>query len=219
LRHRKQSHTEKSEDRRIALIEKPKLKLELRRLEVEARHLAAAIAQFGTHRSPTLLSQLSHAEKRIVTIERHLQEAILELPNVLIERLREFVLQQASNLKSVLLGDRGAAKLALRMHFKPLILSPKETEKGPVLSVHGSFDLFSGLEDVMLLVAPQGFTGDENKDDTAVSTAIPTPFPTHRIRIRISICCALRRTFGDRLGHWGKAPSWQISFESSRAVS
>jgi hypothetical protein len=62
-----------------------------------------------------------------------------------------------SGIKSLLLGDRGAAKLALRTYFKPLILLPKETENGPVLSVEGSFDLFSGLEGVMLLVAPQGF--------------------------------------------------------------
>jgi site-specific DNA recombinase len=151
------------EDRALALSQKPKLKAEFRKLEIEARHLAKAIAQYGSHRSPTLLAQLSHTEERIATIERNLKEPIHDLPNVPIERIRAFVFQQASNLKSVLLSDRDAAKLAIRTHFKPLILSPKETENGPVLKVEGSFDLFSGLEDVMLLVAPQGFFDIENK--------------------------------------------------------
>ena len=79
------------------------------------------------------------------------------MPDVPIERIREFVLQQATKLESVLLGDRVAAKQALRTHFKPLVLAPKETSDGAVFTVEGTFDLFSGLPDVMPMVDPQGF--------------------------------------------------------------
>lgn len=90
----------------------------------------------------TLLSQLGYAEERIKTIQRSLEETTPDLPMVPVERIKKFVLQQADNLKSVLLGDRSAAKLALRTHFKPLILSPQKAENGPVFRVEGSFDLF-----------------------------------------------------------------------------
>jgi len=145
------------EDRRIALAEKPRLQIELKKLELEAHNLGVAIAQFGIHHSPTLLSQLSSVEDRIATIDNNLQEARPNPPNVPIERIREFVTRQASKLKSLLLGDPAAAKLALQTHFKPLVLSPKDTPDGPNFTVEGGFDLFAGSEDVMLLVAGAGF--------------------------------------------------------------
>jgi hypothetical protein len=46
------------------------------------------------------------------------------------------------NLQAILLGDRIAAKLALRTHLKPLALSPKDTPDGPVYLVEGNLDLF-----------------------------------------------------------------------------
>ena len=96
-------------------------------------------------------------ENRIEVIEGHLKEIQPELPKVSTERVREFVLQRASELETILLGDRAAAKQALRTHFRPLVLTPKETPDGPVFTVEGNMDLFSGLPDAMLLVAPQGF--------------------------------------------------------------
>jgi site-specific DNA recombinase len=140
--------------REKAQADMPKLKVELRKLELEARNLGGAIAQYGTHRSPTLLSELSLVEHRIEVIDGLLKESTPEVPDVPIERIREFVFQQASRLEPLLLGDRAAAKQALRAHFNPLVLAPKETPDGPVFSVEGTLDLFSGLEDVMLLVAP-----------------------------------------------------------------
>jgi site-specific DNA recombinase len=143
--------------RKKAQDERPKLSIELRRLENEARHLADAIARYGTDRSPALLSELSLRENRIETINTLLEESMPELPDVPIERIREFVLQQSTNLESVLMGDRHAAKQALRAHFKPLVLAPKETIDGPIFMVQGTLDLFSGLADVMLLASPTGF--------------------------------------------------------------
>ena len=70
------------------------------------------------------------------------READPEPPKVSIERIREFVLQQASRIELVLLGNREAAKQALRTHFKPLVLSPKETPDGPVFTVQGGWICF-----------------------------------------------------------------------------
>jgi hypothetical protein len=60
-------------------------------------------------------------------------------------------------LLEVIQGDPAAAKLALRTHLRPLIITPKETPEGPLLAVNGTMDLFAGGGDVMPLVAPQGF--------------------------------------------------------------
>jgi hypothetical protein len=68
------------------------MKAELRRLEVEAKNLGGAIAQYGTHRSPTLIAQLSHVENRIGAIKSQLQEVEPALPEFSIGRIREFVL-------------------------------------------------------------------------------------------------------------------------------
>jgi hypothetical protein len=43
------------------------------------------------------------------------------------------------------------------------VLAPKDTPDGAVFTVEGNLELFSGLPDVMLLVAPQGFTCIETK--------------------------------------------------------
>jgi site-specific DNA recombinase len=145
------------EDRKRAISEAPRLKSELRKLETEASNLGGAIAEFGSHRSPTLLSRLGYVEDQIGVVRGRLEVDFPEPQPVPIDRLRHFVLEQSERLKSVLLQDRATAKLALRTHFKPLVLTPKATLTGPVYSVEGVFDLFSGLEDVMLLVAPQGF--------------------------------------------------------------
>jgi hypothetical protein len=78
------------------------MKIELRELEVEARNLGPAIAQHGTHRSPTLLTHLSLVENRIEAIESQLQGPKVEVPEVSIERIREFALSQAKNLEATL---------------------------------------------------------------------------------------------------------------------
>jgi site-specific DNA recombinase len=142
------------ESQKRAQAEMPRMKVELRKLEVEARNLGGAIAEYGIRRSPTLMAQLTFVENRIEVIDRQLKEVQPEPPKVSTERVREFVLQKASELETILQGDRAAAKQALRTHFRPLVLAPKDTPDGPVFTVEGNLDLFSGLPDVMLLVAP-----------------------------------------------------------------
>ena len=145
------------ESRTQAQRELPRKRAELRKLEAEARNLSGAIAEYGHHKSPSLLAQLSFVEDRIERIRRQLDDETPEPPNIPIDRIREFVLRQAANLETILIGDRVAAKQALRTHFKPLVLLPKQTDEGPLYVVEGGLDLFSGLDDVMLLAAPQGF--------------------------------------------------------------
>jgi hypothetical protein len=145
------------EARKRTRSEAPKLKADLRKLEIEARNLSGAIAQYGTHRSPTLLTQLSHVENRIDTITRELEEPASVIPDVPIEHIREIVLQKAKDLEDILLGSPEDAKLALHTHVRPLVLTPIEAPEGRLLRVSGTVDLFSGASPVMPLVAPQGF--------------------------------------------------------------
>jgi hypothetical protein len=140
-----------------AEAERPKLKAEVRRLEVEARNLANAIAAHGHHQSPTLLSRLSLVENRMDAIRRQLDVPQFQPPVIPIEEIRRFVLVSAQELEASLVGDPVTAKLALRNHMNPLILTPRETTDGPVFDVKGEMDLFSGLSEVMLMAAPQGF--------------------------------------------------------------
>ena len=89
------------------------------------------------------------------TINRLISETVPELPDVPIERIREFVLQNANDLSTVILANAAVAKQALQTHFKPVVLTPKQTNDGPLFTVQGTFDLFSGVPDVMQLV-PRG---------------------------------------------------------------
>jgi hypothetical protein len=144
-------------DCQSAEAQRPKLVAELRKLESEINNLSSAIAQYGTYQSPALLSLLSAAEDRKATLERRLGEAKPVLQSVPIDRVRDFVYEKATDLKSILLSDPKRAKIALRNHFKPLVLSPKLRPDGPVYSAEGTFDLLSEEEAVMLLASPTDF--------------------------------------------------------------
>ena len=89
----------------------------------------------------------------------------------------------------MLFNDRETAKPALRRHFKPLILTPKETSDGPVYYVEGVMDLFSGLEDVMLLAAPQGFEPRYADPESAV---LPLNEGAARADAAIAACSPLQ---------------------------
>jgi hypothetical protein len=57
---------------------------------------------------------------------------------------------------------------------------------------------------MMPLVAPQGFVGIANKEDTRI-ICDRTPICTHKKNnIHTPISCALRRTLSAHLGHCGK---------------
>jgi hypothetical protein len=53
--------------------------------------------------------RLTFVENRIEVIDRQLKEVQPEPPKVSTDRVREFVLQKASELETILQGDRAAA--------------------------------------------------------------------------------------------------------------
>jgi len=65
-----------------------------------------------------------------------------EPPEVPIERIRLFVVEQATNLETLLLRDRARAKQALCTYFNPLMVSPKQTKDGLVFTVAGGVNRF-----------------------------------------------------------------------------
>ena len=156
-RHLEDALTKAAERANNAITEAPKLKLELRRLETQAHNLVLGIKMYGPQQSPTLTAELSVVENRIEAIRSQLK--VPESPittKVPIERIREFVSRKSHDLEAVLLGDRKAAKQALRTHINPLVLTPKSSESGPVYHVTGDFDVFAGDDRVMQLVPGGG---------------------------------------------------------------
>lgn len=100
---------------------------------------------------------MGYVESRIETIRGQLSASRPKAPEMPVEEVKSFVLACAQELQTLLLGDRMAAKQVLRSHMNPMVLTPTETEEGPVFKVEGELDLFSGLSSGMLLAAPQGF--------------------------------------------------------------
>ncbi|HEV2323755.1 MAG TPA: recombinase family protein [Terracidiphilus sp.] len=118
-----------------------KLRAEQRQLESQARNLVTAISEYGTKESPCLISELTHIERRIETLNKLLAQTTLRLPVISVERIREFVQRHANNISSLVLAEPVAAKHALRTHFRPIVLMPKQTPDGPVFVVN-AFRLF-----------------------------------------------------------------------------
>ena len=117
-----------------------RLRAERRKLDGNARNLVSAIAENGTRESPSLLSELAHIERRIEIINKLLGETTrtAKLPDVPIERIREFVQRQASNMSTLLLSEPAAAKRALLLYFKPVVLTPRLTAGDHVFVVSGT---------------------------------------------------------------------------------
>lgn len=115
------------------------LRAERRKIDSRARSLVTAIAEGGAQESPCLLSELKHVERRIETIKNLLGETTRtpKHPDIPLERIREFVLRQASNMASLMVAEPAVAKQALCAYFKPLVLKPKLSRKGPVYVVQG----------------------------------------------------------------------------------
>ncbi len=75
------------DERNRVRMDAPRLKNELRKIETEARNLSGAIAEFGNHKSPTLLSQLGYVENRIEEFRQKLQQNNPEPELVPLERV------------------------------------------------------------------------------------------------------------------------------------
>lgn len=104
-------------------------------------------------RSVTLLQQLAEIELEIGRIDEQLAFANQPLDLAFsLELIRDFVAKKALDVRSAFDAEPGKARQILANHIEKLILTPRETEDGPVYDVSGDIDLFGGDQAAMGLV-------------------------------------------------------------------
>src|SRR6185437_7245903 len=122
-----------------------------RELKGRAQNLGEAIARMG--HSVTLLQQLAEIELEIGRIDEQLAFANQPLDLAFsLESIRDFVAKKALDFRSAFDAEPGKARQILANHIEKLILTPRETEDGPVYDVSGDIDLFGGDQAAMGLV-------------------------------------------------------------------
>ena len=122
-------------------------------LRGQAKRLADAIAEAG--HSPTLLQRLRSVESEIARVEGHMKAQKPFDPKATEDRIQDYVRKNVLHLRNTLQGDVTNAKMALMKHVGQLVLTPKQTSKGPIFEVSGAVDLL-GSKDVMQVVARDG---------------------------------------------------------------
>ena len=112
-------------------------------LKGQAQNLGEAIAKMG--HSATLLQQLASVESEIERIDERLALANNPLDLAFsLESVRDFVTEKATDLRVAFDEETAKARQILAQHIHELILTPRETETGPVYDVSGNIDLFGG---------------------------------------------------------------------------
>jgi site-specific DNA recombinase len=129
------------------------LRRERRNLKAKADRLANAVAEMG--HSPSLLAKLGEVDAQIAAVDRRMDEQKPIDLTATVAEMREFVLRNILELRTLLREDAGKSKAALARHIGQLKLTPKETEKGPVYEVDGALELLNE-NDVVPLVARDG---------------------------------------------------------------
>jgi site-specific DNA recombinase len=120
-------------------------------LKAQAQNLGAAIAKMG--HSATLLQQLAGIESEIGRLDERLALANQPLDLAFsLESIRDFVARKALDFKAAFDSEPTKARQILAKHIEKLILTPRETESGPVYDVSGDIDLFGGDRTAMGLV-------------------------------------------------------------------
>jgi DNA invertase Pin-like site-specific DNA recombinase len=122
-----------------------------------ADNLGKSMAAHGF--SPTLSSQLSHAEKRIETITGLLKPKVkieVKLPSA--AQIEEFLHRRMEELVELLIGDPIRAKHELAKRIDKLVLTPATQDGRPVLLVTGDLKLFAE-DDVMPFISGEGIVG------------------------------------------------------------
>jgi site-specific DNA recombinase len=129
------------------------LQRERQNLKAKADRLANAIAETG--HSPSLLAKLGEVDGQIAAVDRRMDEQKPVDLTATVAEMREFVLRNILELRTLLRDDPVKSKAALARHIGPLKLIPKETEQGPVYEVDGALKLLNE-NDVMPVVARDG---------------------------------------------------------------
>jgi hypothetical protein len=130
------------------------LKRERQGLEGKADRLADAVAEMG--HSPALLAKLREVDDQIAVLDQRINEhKPLDLTTTVAE-MREFVLQNVMQLRSLLREDASKSKAALARHIGQLKLTRRETQDGPQYEVSGAVELLN-TNYVMPVVARDGY--------------------------------------------------------------
>ena len=121
-------------------------------LKARANNLGEAIAQMG--HSATLLQQMPTVETEIERIDERLAVANQPLDLAFsLESIRDFVTSKTLCFKAALDSEPVKAKEILACHIDQLVLTPRESQEGPVYDVSGDIDLFGGDGRAMSLIA------------------------------------------------------------------
>lgn len=151
-----------------------------RELKGQAQNLGEAIAKMG-HSAP-LLQQLAGIESEIERIDEHLALANQPLDLAFsLELIRDFVSQKTLDIRAAFDSEPGKARQILANHIEKLVLTPRETEDGPVYDVSGDIDLFGGDRTAMSLVvkaAPGRSGGNKSVMQMVARDGIEPPTPT-----------------------------------------
>jgi len=127
------------------------LQSQRRELKSQAQNLGEAIAKMG--HSATLLQQLATIESEIEQIDERLALANQPLDLAFsLESIRDFVAAKSLDFRAAFDSEPAKARQILANHIEKLILTPKETQSGPVYDVSGDIDLFGGDRTAMNLV-------------------------------------------------------------------
>jgi hypothetical protein len=95
--------------------------------------------------SATLLQQLAGIESEIGRLDERLALANQPLDLAFsLESIRDFVSREVLDFKAAFDSEPTKARQTLAKHIEKLILTPRETENGPLYDVSGDIDLFGG---------------------------------------------------------------------------
>ena len=115
--------------------------------------MADAIAEFG--HSPILLTKLSEVDAQINEVDRRMDEHKPVDLTATVAEMREFVIRNVMQLRTLLHEDASKSKAAFVRHIGRLTLTPKQTQDGPIYEVSGAVDLLT-TNDVVPVVARDG---------------------------------------------------------------
>ena len=181
----KKENSRKNLDRRNATESKRPLQKELRTVEAGIQNIVKAITSFGPDFSSTFAAELRQLQLRKNALAVQLDVSAEPLTLVVPNDLRKYVSAKMEDLRTLLLGDRPAAKQAIQQYIGKLTLTPVQGLDGrQTYSVNGAISPFSGPDTVMPLVAPQGF---EPRDGYRCRNCIGCPpgirTPIERVRV------------------------------------
>ena len=139
----KKENSRKNLDRRNATESKRPLQKELRTVEAGIQNIVKAITSFGPDFSSTFAAELRQLQLRKNALAVQLDVSAEPLTLVVPNDLRKYVSAKMEDLRTLLLGDRPAAKQAIQQYIGKLTLTPVQGPDGrQTYSVNGAISRF-----------------------------------------------------------------------------